>query len=407
MSELEVKGSAYGTELYDAEESVGQFAQIAYIKQRDETRPRMKAFYQWLHGSLDDPVVREPIRDMFEFRPTMRVLYGFNLASRALWAITAKSDDDFALKRTKPEDWEPTRELLRDPDCVEELSVILCTKEITSTKRMRFTPIKVILAAAGIESPRLVDMGCSQAHSLVLASEDSGYDPDLEVGKITPEGWQSDKEDSERFRDIVFNSPLNLSFGLGIDIHNPDDEVNIRWAKASSYYLDERLDVDELKEFERLSDPKRRPDNIDICYGVSFTASWERMRVDLDQIIQRRAPKTPRSFRANAAIFSYSLYEAVRSSPDELQTALANADYITSDSGLTLIADSLSVENGVARFHDNSLPNVHTIHMKDKNNLEAGLQRIMTATTGRMGKIVLEEAFYDLPRAAELGFKRS
>jgi hypothetical protein len=402
----EVHGSAFGAEEYDPYESLEQFEQIALFKSKNELpgKPQMRNFHRWLHYAVNEyDIVREAVRDMYDNRKRMQANYGYNLFSRGIWYACGKLDPDFAQHRNKPQDWDDVPDIMEDPDVQADLAYILAAEQIPSNVDTRITPVKLVLMAAGLNKAVIADFGTSQGHTLALAAADTGY-PTVEVGDRTyvrgePE-WQKDIKNTAAANDVLQNRHFELTHGVGFDIFKPTDPVRSLWSEISTMDLDERT-PEALEAYRQRND--NMPDNVSICYGVNFTAPWT--AESLHKLMRDRTPAAPRPVQADAALASYSTYEAVGDDPDNFKTVVTNADAITNERGIFLVVDAVDIKGNRIVYRDNRTPFAHRIYMRLKDRPER-FQHLITADTSRMGRLILEEAFYDLPRAAELGFVR-
>ncbi|HEY1063698.1 MAG TPA: hypothetical protein VGE30_00170 [Candidatus Saccharimonadales bacterium] len=298
-----------------------------------------------------------------------------------------------------PEAWQqPFAEVLQDGDYQDQFFGNIFLPIMSNVSERGILLKAVALLHEKREQVRILDMGCSLNDVLHrLALEQSGPVPELAYNNIDVmrreplrgSKPQLDTETTQRFNDWLNASPLDIGPSVGIDALPFDEDERLRArALSDSRYMGE-LVLSHLSAQLYLLARSNPPQ-------VSFR-SFDAATFDPDAFGQ--------SF--DIAYGSTMLYQTPRETRRDI---LHNAQAVTESDGLIVYQDFIRRmgTKGGMQFYKRWLPYTYGVWVHDKQRPDLGFQKYFTVYSGRVEKIIPNEAALGrLPVAKALGLVRT
>lgn len=308
-----------------------------YYSEKDPANRTLSVFADAALSALERmPFFRQNLEDMIALRPDLKPSHAVKLIERSYQAVFLKEDPGYPYNyRTVPVLHEAFEAIEHDDASAEMLHFRLLTQRVQSNIAERYKTVKLLAHTYkdrfGTE-PSHLDIGSSVLQgSLKLAFNRAHYPRrvpfgDIQINKMDRSEKTEKDNTATRLANIALRSEVSFGPMMGIDITNVDDRAIKEWAKSCSFYPDELLDLEKVKEYDEL-------DNLDPDHErVRFA------RVDFsDTRDVRRLRAVTNNERYDIITFSTIFYQV---NLRERQAMLVNAAQFLSDEGVILIQDA-------------------------------------------------------------------
>lgn len=367
-----------------------------YYSVRDPANMTLGIFAAAALKGLEEPFFRQQVEEVLEARPELSPSTTVKLFERVYQADLLQHDrENYPSRYSTIKSWLEAFATIED-DMIRGgvVGSNLRGRSLQSNIAERYKSIKIIAALLGDrfdEPPSHLDVGSSVLHGSIKLA----YNDILPFGEIDIVEAKGDKEyQTNRYLTKLANTALRgqVVFGpmMGVDIMSFDDAVTREWVRSCSFYPDELLDEDKVREYEILEklDPNHHRISV---FSDDFA--------DLDfNAFRDVSPSGSYDIITFSTIF-YLLDEHERSA------MLDNANRLLSPRGIIVIQDAIDGDFSKSYNYVTSVIDSGDRHPTEQIVFQWKTPRCMTAALG-MGKICLGGRLHTIDEALEKRFEQ-
>lgn len=304
---------------------------MRYYSEEDPANKTLSIFAEAALKALDEPHFRQLLEDVFLMRPELPMATTVKLLERVFQADALQHDPANYPYRTVPE-WLDHFSLVNE-DFLRGGVVwhSLMHRNLQSNIAERYKSVKLmgaLLEDRFERPPTHLDVGSSVLHGdikLAFNDVDVPFGP-IEIVKPTGEHSYERDQYFTKLANIALKQQVQFGSMVGVDITNVDDPVTRQWVKSCSFYPDELLDENKVREYKVLDELDPNHERVQVFRGdfanLDFKAFREVSPAEGYDIIT----------------FSTIFYQV---ETHERVAMLVNASQLLSDRGIIIIQDGI------------------------------------------------------------------
>lgn len=343
-----------------------------YYLEEDTANATIGHFSTAVHeGILHHPHFRELIDEMVRFRPGIEPRYGMMLLLRGYQADQLSHNPDYPNGMQSMDAWLDVYDQVSTDDLRWALvRNNICSQQIQSNIAERYKSVKLIAELYKDRfdgPPSVLDFGSSMLHGDIKLAYSQNDPPRVPFGAINvmEQRGKTLPGKQDRLLQGIVNRILakEVEFGpmMGVDITNIDDPVVKSWAKSCSFYPDELLQPQRVKEYNDLDTLDPNHERVRFFRGDFL--ELEHTRFDVESPVKQY----------DIAVFSTVLYQLA--TEEERAKVRVNAYQFMNPKGLVIIQDAPG-GNFTKKYN-------YRTEVLDLANVHHGYQEVFTWENGR------------------------
>jgi hypothetical protein len=349
----------------------------------------MGAFAKALKSERHSADLYPVVKVLYDVHPEIKPNHAFGHVLRSFQDKILRNEDKYpGYPRgfESPDGWaEVMHELLADPDIAGEIEYDMHARETQSNIAERYKTFKVLMhlyAERFGKSPHVLDIGCSQNLGLKKIALNKRF---RYVSLSNTNNLRDALTETSFNRLSNRKVMLGESYGVDLSIHNP--AANKDWIKSNSFYPQDFLNSDLIREYDELEEQK--VPNLDIVLCDLLTDGVQGLRTRNGGPIRRKY-----DFVISSTM-EYQLTEDERERMNEIRLDLLgpNGIDIHQEFGHK---DPLNPARHIISDEWFWSNNPYHTTLRDTNDESLEFQTVFESTHGRVREIKLGEGLLSL-----------